>query len=366
MEDNQFAPKDTMTRKEYLKMKKRQNRKQNKRSISKITIMFCFVIVVLSVYVFTQLYVYSANQNMKYTAGEGIEETVYNAYYVVPSYTYDTSYSVNFLKTNGEGEKTILENTAFCNIVTDKDYIYGVREGVIYKLNKKTMEVSKIVGDNVEKFIKVNDILYFVTGNVKEGGKVEMVKIDGTGRKTIYEKYAYQIIGDDSGVYVISNEKTDRNIVKLGVNGETCDVLTENKASNIFLFGDYIYYANKSDNAKIYRICKNDKNDNKKVSDNSVLADKGEIKNLNGNSVFFVYKDRLHYINASDGGKLYSCNLDGFDDKLVLDQNIDTVLLKDSIVFYTSKVEMGFKSYNLETGLMKLITNKRLSEFIIE
>ena len=362
MEENQFAPKDTMTRKEYLKMKKRQN----KRSYSKITIMFCFIITVLSVYVFTQLYVYSANQNIKYTAGEGIEEDVYNAYYVVPSYTYEESYSVHFLKTNGEEEKVILENTAFKNIVTDKENIYGIRQGIIYRLNKVTMEVTEIAGDKVEKFIKIKDVLYFVSGNKDEGGKVEKIKIDGTERKTIYEKYAYQIVGDDSGVYVISNEKTDRNIVKLGVNGEVCEVLTENKAANLFINAGYIYYANKSDNAKIYRVSKTDKSDNKKISENSLLADKGDVKTINGNSVFFVYKDRLHYINDSDGRKLYSCKLDGGEDTMVLDQNIDTIKLKGTIMFYTSKQEMGFKSYNLESGLMKLITNKRLSEFIIE
>ncbi|MEG0074074.1 MAG: DUF5050 domain-containing protein [Clostridia bacterium] len=361
MEDKQFNPNETMTRKEYLRSKKKQYRK----SIRKSTIMFCVVISVLSIYVCTQLYVYSAGESTKYTEGEGIREDVYGAYYVVPSYTYNTNYSVSYVQTDGANEKVILENTAFSNIVVDDTHIYGVRQGVLYRLNKSTLSIEEIVNSQVEKFVKIKERIYFVTGTEKDGGKVESVNIDGTDRKVIYDKYAFQIIGDDSGIYVIANDASARNIVKLGFDGESKNILVKSSSSNLILYDEHVYYANKSDNSKIYKVSKNNPADNIKLSDNSAVADKGSVRFINGKKVFFIRENQLYYINASDGYKLYKIDLDGNNDVCVLDVKIDTICVKDSIVFFTSKNEMGFCSYNLKTGLMKQISNKRISEFTI-
>ena len=365
MEKEHFNPTETMSRKEYVKMKKREKKKYRRVKTKPSTILLSGVFLFLSIYVCVQLSIYAKGRNLKYTAGEGINEKVYGAYYVVPSYTYNTSYSVSYVETDGDNDELILQNTAFKNIVVDDTHIYGIRQGILYRLNKLTLNIEEIASGNVNKFIKLKDKLYFVTGSEKDGGKLESVNLDGTGRKIIYKKYVFQIVGDDDGIYVIANEKSARNIVKIGIDGTSKVVLVKTSSSNIIVKDDYLYYANKSDKNRLYKASKKTPNSAVKLTSHSVVADTGPVKSVNGNKLMFIKDGFIYYINVTKDYKLYKMDLSGKNVECVLDVKMDTVTLKGDIIFYMSKNEMGFCSYNLKTGLMKQISNKRISEFTI-
>ena len=79
MQRLQLNPDEKLTRKEYLKRKKKQANFARKRS--KITYIVIAALVLLSIYVFTQFYVYSKTNNFKYVADDDVnKQKVYNVY----------------------------------------------------------------------------------------------------------------------------------------------------------------------------------------------------------------------------------------------------------------------------------------------
>ena len=72
MQRLQLDPEEKITRKEYLRRKRKQANGLKKRS--KITYIVIGLMVVLTIYIFAQYYVYSKESNFKYVAGDDVEK----------------------------------------------------------------------------------------------------------------------------------------------------------------------------------------------------------------------------------------------------------------------------------------------------
>ena len=135
MQRLQFDEDEKLTRKEYLKRKKKQAKNLKQRS--KITYIALVSIVVISIYLITQIYVYSKENNLKYVEGDGMSsQKVYNVYYVTEGYTYDPVYTLNSIYSNGFEDKVVYSNSGLTNIKVGEEYVYGTKEGGLYRLKK--------------------------------------------------------------------------------------------------------------------------------------------------------------------------------------------------------------------------------------
>ena len=77
----QFDLGEQISRKEYLKRKKRNSKLLKKRS--KITYILLAIFLALAVYIVVQLIIYRRYNNFKYTLGEGVNaQAVYNIYFI--------------------------------------------------------------------------------------------------------------------------------------------------------------------------------------------------------------------------------------------------------------------------------------------
>ena len=108
----QFDLGEQISRKEYLKRKRKNSKLLKKRS--KITYILLAIFLALAVYIVVQLIIYRRYNNFKYTLGEGVNaQAVYNIYFITEGYTYDPVYSISSITSLGENETSILPS---CNI----------------------------------------------------------------------------------------------------------------------------------------------------------------------------------------------------------------------------------------------------------
>ena len=158
----QFDSGEEISRKEYLKRKKRNSKLLRKRS--KITYILMATFMALAVYIIVQVFIYRKYNNFKYTLGEGVnDQAVYNIYFVTEGYTYDPVYSISSISSLGQDEKSILPSSNISSVIVDEDYLYGVRKGVICKINKSNYDIEELVNDDVKKYIKHNNIIIYTS-----------------------------------------------------------------------------------------------------------------------------------------------------------------------------------------------------------
>ena len=131
MQRLELRPGEKITRKEYLKRKKKQAKSIRKKR-SKITYIIIVFLALLSIYICAQFYVYSKTNNFKYVDNEDVKaQQVYNVYYVTEGYTYDPVYSLNSIRSDGFSDDRIFENSGLHEISLDENYIYGLFKDMI-------------------------------------------------------------------------------------------------------------------------------------------------------------------------------------------------------------------------------------------
>lgn len=356
----QLNPEEEITRKEYLKRKKKQEKSLNKKS--KISYIMIVALVLLAVYVFFQFYVYSKTNNYKYVEGEGVsEQKVYNMYYVTEGYTYDPVYSLNSVRSDGFNDTLIYQNSGMHDIVSKKDYIYGIKNGALCRFSKNDSETETLVESGVDKFTLTDSRVYYISNS-----KLNYIDINSKEKKELSVDGISEIVVDSNALFVAKSNKAKKNLVKYDLEGTSEKVLTDSSnVSYIVQDENNLYFVNKSDGNKIYKIGK-DGNGYAALPDAKGMADKGNIKEVDGNKYMFVSKNKLYYINPDDTNALWSINLDDNTKEKVIYGTVQILQNVDNTVFYKMKNEMGVYLYNYDTKFMSKVTNRNVSEFSID
>ncbi len=363
MQRLQLGEDEKITRKEYLKRKKKQA--SNLKQRSKITYIMIFCIVVISIYLATQIYVYSKENNFKYVEGDQLKsQKVYNVYYVTEGYTYNPVYTLNSIYSNGFEDKIVYSNSGLTNITVSGDYIYGTKESGLYRINKNdSNEIEPLVEKDLIKFTVDSDIVYFTQGsdNSLKSLNVNTKEIKELGIDNISE-----IIYDETNIYVVKDEKTKKTLYKVNKeSNEKSELTKDSNVSYITESGDNLYYVNKKDGNKIYSISKNGENESK-VADIVTVSDKGEIKEVDGSKYMFVNNGFLFYVNVEDSNSLWKINLDTKQTEKVIPVAVEILQDIGGTVFYKVKGEMGVYLYNYETNFMSQVTKRKIKEFFVD
>lgn len=353
---------EKLTRKEYLKRKKKQAKNLKQRS--KITYIILSLVAIVSIYLISQIYVYSKENNFKYVEGDGMkDQKVYNIYYVTEGYTYNPVYTLNSIYSNGFEDKVVYSNSGLTDIKIDGEYIYGSKEGGIYKLKKGNNELEPLVEKDVSKFVLDSERLYFTQGDdeVLKYLDLNTKEIQDVGIDNVSE-----ILVDNDSIFIVKDEKTRKTLYKVNKGTHEKVELTKNSnVSYIIQDNENIYYVNKKDANKIYFVNKNG-NEEIKIADIVSVSDNGQIKEVDGSKYMFVYNGCLFYVNIEDSNSLYKINLSDKSIEKVLPMSVEILQDIGGTVFYKVKGEMGVYLYNYETNFMSQVTKRKIKEFMVD
>lgn len=358
-----FETNEKISRKEYLKRKKKQAKSLIKKK-SKITYILIGIIVILSIYVMGQFYVYSKSNSYKYVAGDDVKkQKVYNLYYVTQGYTYNPKYTLKSINSDGFNDNVVYQDIGFTNIFSINDYIYGIKDTGLYRLNKKDNTIDMIIEKDVNKYTIYNDKIYVIIG---ENNKVQEIDVNTKEAKDIGIENAAEILVDNDNVYIAVNEKTSKKIYKyIKADSSKVELTKDSNVSYMIQDANNIYYVNKGDSSKIYAQAK-DGSKEEKIADIKCKSDNGEIKEIDGSKYMFVYNNNLYYINTNDSNNLCKINLNDKSTSRVIQMNVEILQNIDTTVFFKAKGEMGVYLYNYETDFMSQVTSNNASEFYVD
>lgn len=364
MQRIQFDTDEKITRKEYLRRKKKQASKIiNDRK--KITlIFFCIAFVLLSLYVFSQFYVYSKANSYKYLASDDAKkQQVYNVYYVTEGYTYDPVYSLNNIYSNGFNDTSFYLNSGLTDISVDETYIYGLKENGLYRVNKSTKDMETLIEKDISKYKLNGNRIYYITQNDK---KIGYLDFETNEQKTFDISDVSELLCDSDNIYVVKYKKKSKILVKYDREGNNEKSLVEDSnVSYIIQNNDMIYFVNKNDSNKIYSV-KKDGSNLQKVDDICSVSDNGNIKEIDGSKYMFVRNSNLYYINTEDGNSLCSVNLETKEKNKVISSSVKLIEAIDGTIFYSEKGQMGVYLFNLDTSFMAQVTSRKLKEFAVD
>jgi len=149
--------------------------------------------------------------------------------------------------------------------------------------------------------------------------------------ETVVKPYRMQWEVKDDRVFYI-NKSDNYKLYRICVNGTSKQKLSDDDISNYEIINDRLYYINKSDNYKLYRICLN-KTDRQKISDDIIDS-------------FEIVKDLVYYINKGDGYKLYRICINGTNRQKISDDNISSFKIVNDRAYYINKSD-GYKLYGI-------------------
>ncbi len=361
MQRLQLDADEEITRKEYLKRKKKTARSLKKRS--KITYFMFFLVTFLVVYILVQYCVYKRANNFKYTSDLDVEaQKVYNIFYVTEGYTYDPVYSLSSIHSDGFDEKSIYSNSGLSDISVEENYIYGLKQKGIYRLDRNTNEFENLVEKDVLKYVLSKNMIYYITLD----NKLKSIDIDTKEIKDFDIDIAIQLLVDDNTVFVVKDEKIKKSIIAFDRNGDNKREITKDSNVSYAVLDDTkIYYVNKQDDNKIYMVNK-DGTGEEKLDDIKSVSDKGDIKEVDGTKYMFLADGYLYYINVEDGNTLWRIKLDTKEKEKVISAAVEILQNIDTTIFYKIKNEMGVYLYNYDSNFMSLVTKRKVKEFYID
>ena len=358
----QFDIGEQISRKEYLRRKKKKS--QNIKKRSKITYILMATFMALAIYIIAQVVEYRRYNSFKYTLGDGVNsQAVYNIYFVTEGYTYDPVYSISSISSLGENEKTILPSSNIDDIIVEKDYIYGVRDGAICQITKDKYEIVELFSDNVKKFVKRNNLIFYTSSS---SGQLKSYNLDDGKTRTYDITDVEQILVNDSYVFPIIHNTEEKSIYRFEHNGNgKTKISGDEKVSYAIIDDRTIYFVNKGDNN---HICSMDTNGNwyTKLGDIEGVSTTGPTKTVDGSKYMFVKDNKLYFVNKQDEDSLWSYDLKTEEKEKVISASIEILQNVDNTIFYKIDKEMGVYLYNYETKFMSLITKRRVKEFVID
>jgi len=164
--------------------------------------------------------------------------------------------------------------------------------------------------------------------------------------------YHYTVFAGDN-IYTCESG----NLYKIDAKTQTSKLLCQDKVKEISYYGDWIYYINKTDGDKIYKI-KPDGSQNSLVCKDSALY----LYTLN-NQIFYIE-------NSSDGRRLHSIDLDGNNKLTLTSESItSTLYISDGMLyfkvysFYSKDSHSKFMKSDLSGKNSKVLVNESLGGF---
>lgn len=358
----QFDLGEQISRKEYLKRKKRNSKLLKKRS--KITYILLAIFLALAVYIVVQLIIYRRYNNFKYTLGEGVNaQAVYNIYFITEGYTYDPVYSISSITSLGENETSILPSCNIEKVIVEQDFLYGIRDGALCRVNKNDYTVEELIKDDIRKYVKHNNTIFYIS---TDNMVLKSYNIDTKETKIFDLANVEQILVNEDNVFAVTHTTEEKSIYRFNFDGQgKTKISSDAEVSYAIENNGVIYFVNRADSNYIYKVNTSGEGLSKVANIKSIYT-KGKNDEVNGNKYMFIRENNLYYINPDDEDSLWRYNLDDETNERVISASIEILQNVDNTVFYKIDKEMGVYLYNYDTQFMSLVTRRRVKEFVID
>lgn len=358
----QFDLGEQISRKEYLKRKKRNSKLLKKRS--KITYILLAIFLALAVYIVVQLIIYRRYNNFKYTLGEGVNaQAVYNIYFITEGYTYDPVYSISSITSLGENETSILPSCNIEKVIVEQDFLYGIRDGALCRVNKNDYTVEELIKDDIRKYVKHNNTIFYIS---TDNMVLKSYNIDTKETKIFDLANVEQILVNEDNVFAVTHTTEEKSIYRFNFDGQgKTKISSDAEVSYAIENNGVIYFVNRADSNYIYKVNTSGESLSKVANIKSIHS-KGKNDEVNGNKYMFIRENNLYYINPDDEDSLWRYNLDDGTNERVISASIEILQNIDNTVFYKIDKEMGVYLYNYDTQFMSLVTRRRVKEFVID
>ena len=358
----QFDLGEQISRKEYLKRKKRNSKLLKKRS--KITYILLAIFLALAVYIVVQLIIYRRYNNFKYTLGEGVNaQAVYNIYFITEGYTYDSVYSISSITSLGENETSILPSCNIEKVIVEQDFLYGIRDGALCRVNKNDYTVEELIKDDIRKYVKHNNTIFYIS---TDNMVLKSYNIDTKETKIFDLANVEQILVNEDNVFAVTHTTEEKSIYRFNFDGQgKTKISSDAEVSYAIENNGVIYFVNRADSNYIYKVNTSGESLSKVANIKSIHS-KGKNDEVNGNKYMFIRENNLYYINPDDEDSLWRYNLDDGTNERVISASIEILQNVDNTVFYKIDKEMGVYLCNYDTQFMSLVTRRRVKEFVID
>lgn len=341
----EYSKDNTMTRKEYLKSKKKSNF-----WLSKIKyLLFVIVVILLGIYVFKQLNVYN---NVTKIANKVVEEAMLTQtmimYYVSEPYSKEGKNMVTVYKAYDKSRSTIQGTEDFTNIKLKENVLYGICKNKLYSIDLETNAKEQLTDLEVKDYILDNNAIYIQTKN-----DVQRYNTETNELKQIIKGKTEKILVSNNSIYVIAAGKTEKSIIRYNLNGEGKKQLSEKYiVKSMKIIEDNVYFVNSND-SKLYVVPKNG-GDIKVVS-------KGKTNSADN---LASYNDNIYYINIGDENTLYSHNTKTGEEKCIVKKNISSLQMDGKILYYNLNNSIGIYRLDIESGKTEQVTSARTKQYI--
>ena len=368
MQKLSLSDEEQMSRKEYLKNKKKQERQMNSvlGKFSKKKLIIAVLVILLLFYVGIQFYIYYSQNNYTYLSADEVDsQKVYNIYYMSEGYTYNPNSSLNFIKSNSFELTRIYTDLGFSNIKLYEDKLFGIKEGILYYLHLDDKVTLTQVSDNkFEKYNVYENCVYAIT---EEENKVMKISLDDLNDKIEFDKEGVaEILVDSNYIFLCVQVNNKKSLYRYDKYLKDEKKLTDSEnVSYIVEDNDFIYFVNKADENRIYKVSKDGKVE-KIADDVKSVTDKGKISYIDGNKYMFCLDGYLYYINTDDNRCLWRVNLETKKSEKVLYSSIEILQNVDDTVFYKISDQRGLYLYNVNTKFSSEVSSRLITEFIVE
>ncbi len=355
----EYSDKNAMSRKEYLKSKKK-----NKFGIRTVKyVLIAVVIVLLSIYLWKQLNIYN---NVTKIANQVLEETALaktlKMYYISEGYTKEAPNTVMLYKATDESRTKIEGSEGFSNIKLVGDKLYGLVETKLYSIDTTTLEKIEYSLSGIEEYIvKGNKIYCYVKAKKDEKTGIYVYDIDTKKATHIIKIEAFQFVMDDMYIFVVTKGKTAKSIVRYNINGSGRTVLTDKQiVSHMMLNESNIYFVS---DETLYKMSKTGK-DIVKITEDKIYLDADLKGGYSLENMVAVKNHMVYYISKTDKNILSAVDMNKAEKQSLTKKTVESVKIVDHILYFKLNSELGFYKVNLETGKMEQITSIRGSEYI--
>ncbi len=287
--------------------------------------------------------------------------------------TIDPNIKVDFTEYNvKQGKKKNLNvdlQKDLSMVQTNKGNIYGLYDGSVVSVNLSN-KIRKISPDNEQvlafKMHEGNIIKYALVTDLsgKQAYNLTVSNMYNDDRKLLSEEKVKSLDVDKDGIYVVyETGKLKDKIVRYLWNDYSEVVIEEDASDKIVKIEDWIYYINKTNGDRIYRVYKDGTRKNK-ITENKIEISEENKTKFDGSNFMAGYLDTLYYIDSVDN-KLYKLEVSENQREVISDKKIKSFKLENGYIYYSLKDEDGLYVMHQDGTYVNKILNKTPKEYVV-
>lgn len=298
----------------------------------------------------------ASNKPFTPAKGKGIKATEISLDNTTEYYLDSEYWDVKYLyKKDAKGTAKLLVEEDIVGFIKDKEYLYYVASSyenetfvsTLYRIKTDGAGKQKIA-DKVGAFTITNGLIYYV--NTEDGNKIYKMGLDGKDKTKIIDISAGELVGINDGlVFTTKGEDPEQSIrtvpageiYRCDTKGQNLTKITSNKAFDIEILENKVYYSNTSSQ---FALTANELSANSKAVS---LGVKSLDLDIVGEWIYYGSKDDVIKVESAFASAscptLYKIKLDGKGKKKL------TTLPSECI--YVTKTKIRFYEY-ADDGMM--------------